>query len=137
MLNNWSGMGRLTADPELKQTNSGKSTVTFNIAIDRNYSKNEDRKADFITCYTFGKTAEFICKYFNKGDFIVICNGELRSRTYDDKNGSRHYIIEAYAKEVSFAGGKSERRQETRQDEGPVDVVLDEIEVLSEDGVPF
>ena len=110
MLNKWIGMGRLTADPELKQTQSGVSTCTVNLAVQRDYSDgNGERQTDFICVVAWRQTAEFLCKYFRKGSMIAVV-GELRTRTYNDKRypDVKHYVTEVYADKVSFCGGKNE-----------------------------
>ena len=109
-MNNVSLMGRLTAEPELKQTPSGVSTTSFTIAIDRSYvPQGQERQADFISIVAWRQTAEFICRYFGKGKMIAV-KGELRSRTYEDKRypDVKHYVTEVYADKVSFCGGKNE-----------------------------
>ena len=110
MINKWIGMGRLTADPELKQTQSGVSTCTVNVAVQRDYADGSgERQTDFICVVAWRQTAEFICKYFRKGSMIAVV-GELRTRTYNDKNHPdvKHYVTEVYADKVSFCGGKNE-----------------------------
>lgn len=99
MLNRVILMGRITHDLELKQTPSGVSVLTFSVAVERSYAK----QVDFITCVAWQKTAEFVSKYFAKGRMIAL-EGSLRSRTYDDKNGSKHYVTEVYVDNVSFTG---------------------------------
>lgn len=92
MLNTVILMGRITQDLELKQTQNGTSVLSFNVAVDRGYVKQgEERQTDFITCVAWRQTAEFISKYFSKGRMIAL-EGNLRTRTYDDKNGSKHYV---------------------------------------------
>ena len=110
MLNKWIGMGRLTADPELKQTQSGVSTCTVNVAVQRDYADGSgEKQTDFIGVVAWRQTAEFICKYFRKGSMIAVV-GELRTRTYNDKRypDVKHYVTEVYADKVSFCGGKNE-----------------------------
>ena len=110
MLNNWSGNSRLTADPELKQTQSGVSTCTVSIAVQRDYADDGGaRQADFISVVAWRQTAEFICKYFRRGSMIAVV-GELRTRTYNDRNHPdvKHYVTEVYADKVSFCGGRNE-----------------------------
>ena len=104
MLNRVILMGRITQDLDLRQTPNGTPVLTFNVAVDRGYAKQgEDRQTDFITCVAWQKTAEFISRYFGKGRMIAI-EGNLRTRTYDDKNGSKHYVTEVYVDNVSFTG---------------------------------
>ena len=110
MINKWIGMGRLTADPELKQTQSGVSTCTVNVAVQRDYADGSgEKQTDFICVVAWRQTAEFLCKYFRKGSMIAVV-GELRTRTYNDKNHPdvKHYVTEVYADKVSFCGGKNE-----------------------------
>ena len=107
MLNNVILMGRLCSDVELRSTSTGKSVANFRIAVDRGYSKGEDKKADFITIVAWESTANFIEKYFHKGDMIAI-RGEIQTRSYEDNNGNKRTAFEVLAREVSFCGGKSE-----------------------------
>ena len=110
MINKWIGMGRLTSDPELKQTQSGVSTCTVNLAVQRDYADGSGaRQADFICIVAWRQTAEFLCKYFRKGSMIAVV-GELRTRIYNDKRypDVKHYVTEVYADKVSFCGGKNE-----------------------------
>ena len=110
MINKWIGMGRLTADPELKQTQSGVSTCTVNVAVQRDYADGSgERQTDFICVVAWRQTAEFLFKYFRKGSMIAVV-GELRTRTYNDKRypDVKHYVTEVYADKVSFCGGKNE-----------------------------
>ena len=94
--------GRLTKDVDLRYTATNNTPVaTINVAVNR---KHED-KADFFNCIAYGKTAEFINKYFNKGKAIIV-NGSLQTRFYDDKDGKRVYVTEIIVEEVDFAGDK-------------------------------
>lgn len=107
MLNCVTLMGRLVADPELRTTNTGKSVANFRIAVDRAYSKDGNKQADFITIVAWESTADFICKYFSKGSMIAL-RGEIQTRNYEDNNGNKRTAFEVLAKEVSFCGGKNE-----------------------------
>lgn len=103
-------MGRLTADPELKQTANNLSTCTVIVAVNRDFvHQGQERQADFITVVAWRQTAEFICKYFSKGQMIAV-KGELRSRSYDDKRypDVKHYVIEVLADIVNFCGSKND-----------------------------
>lgn len=109
MLNKVILMGRLTADPELRQTPNGVSTCQITVAVDRNYSsQNGERQTDFITVVAWRQTAEFISRYFAKGKMIIV-EGNLRTRTYDDKRypDVRHYVTEVYADNVQFGETKA------------------------------
>ena len=99
-------MGRLTADPELKQSASGTSVVSFSLAVDRRYTKEgQEKQTDFITVVAWRQTAEFISKYFNKGSAILVC-GEIQTRSWEDNNGNKRYATEVIASEVSFCEAK-------------------------------
>lgn len=98
-------IGRLTADPELKQTGNGVAVTSFTLAVDRKYNKDTEKKADFITIVAWRQSAEFICKYFRKGSAIIVL-GELQTRSWDDSNGKKRFTTEVVASEVSFAESK-------------------------------
>lgn len=112
-MNNVSLMGRLTADPELKQTYNGVSVLSFCIAVDRPYSKDGNQQADFINIVAWRQTAEFVSKYFSKGQMIAL-EGCIQTRPYEDKNGNNRIAFEVIARRVCFCGGKSnDNRQAT------------------------
>lgn len=96
-------MGRLTRNPELKVTTSGVSVTTFDIAVDRNYTKGAEKKTDFFTVTAWRNTAEFICKYFHKGEMIAV-QGSLQTGSYTGKDGKSHKTYEVVASNVSFCG---------------------------------
>ena len=107
MLNKWIGMGRLTRDPELKGTATGTMVSHFTIAVDRDFvAQGEERKADFINIVTFGQRAEFVNRYFHKGQMVAIC-GRIQTRSWDDaQTGQRKWATDIVAEEVHFAGAK-------------------------------
>ena len=108
MINNAVIMGRLVADPELKTTPTGVEVCKITVAVDRNFVKaGEERQCDFIDVVAWRTTAAFVCKYFHKGSMIAV-NGEIQTRTYEDKNGNKRKAVEIVARNVSFCGGKSE-----------------------------
>ena len=112
MLNRVILMGRITQELELKQTPSGVSVLSFSVAVERRYSKqDEEKQTDFINCVAWRQQAEFISKYFGKGRMIAI-EGSLRTRNYDDKNGVKHYVTEVFVDSVSFTGEKSSVRSD-------------------------
>ncbi len=99
-------MGRLTADPELKQSQSGTSVTSFSLAVDRRYTKEgQEKQADFITIVAWRQTAEFVCRYFGKGSAMLVC-GELQTRSWTDQQGNKRYATEVVASEVSFCEAK-------------------------------
>ena len=107
MINNVSLMGRLTATPERKTTTSGKAVTSFTIAVERRFApQGEERQTDFINCVAWGKTAEFVCKWFAKGDMIAVI-GEIQTRNYNDKNGNNRIAVEVVVGQVSFCGSKN------------------------------
>lgn len=106
MLNKAILVGRLTADPELKQTTNGISFVSFSIAINRSYSKGGERQTDFINIVAWRQTAEFIAKYFRKGNAIGI-DGSIQTRNYVDKNGNNRTAFEVVVDNASFVESKS------------------------------
>lgn len=104
MLNSVILMGRLTADPELRSTQNGTSVSQFSLAVDRDFVKQgEERQTDFISCVAWKQTAEFISKHFGKGSMLAV-TGRLQSRTFDDKNGVKHYVTEVIVDKASFTG---------------------------------
>lgn len=107
MINGVVLMGRLTADPELRTTQSGKSVVSFSVAVDRDFQQNGEKQADFISVVAWGKTAEFIDKYFCKGRMIAVV-GRIQTRTYTDKDGNKRKAVEVVADKVSFTGEKAD-----------------------------
>lgn len=107
MLNACILMGRLTADPELKTTQTGKSVTSFTLAVDRDFQQNGEKQADFIAVVAWGKTAEFIDKYFRKGRMIAVV-GRIQTRTYTDKDGNKRKAVEVVADKVSFTGEKAD-----------------------------
>ena len=98
-------IGNMTADPELKQTPSGMSVCSFSIAVNRNFGKAEQgqQTVDFINIVTWRQRAEFVSRYFKKGNPILIC-GQLQTRSWSDNQGQKRYTTEVVADEVSFVG---------------------------------
>ena len=148
MLNKVILMGRITQDLEVRQTPSGVSVLSFTVAVQRSYARQgEERQTDFINCVAWRQQAEFISKYFRKGRMIAL-EGNLRTRTYDDKNGTKHYVTEVFVDNVSFTGEKvddlQQNNQSSQQNNSNVPANNDlsigdmaDFEVLSDDGVPF
>lgn len=106
MINKVIIMGRLTGDPEVRYLESGDNVVTrLNIAVERNYKSGDEKKTDFINCVAWGKTGEFIGKYFNKGSMIAIV-GAITTGSYTNKDGVKVYTTEVTVSEASFTGEK-------------------------------
>ena len=132
MLNRVILMGRLTADPEHKQTPGGISVTSFSIAVDRKYNgKNGTRQTDFINIVAWRNTADFICRYFSKGQMIAV-DGSIQTRSYEDKNRNRRTAVEVIADSVSFCG---DRMQETASDTEEIDE--NSFEEISDYDLPF
>lgn len=108
-MNKFIGIGRLTADPDVRYTQTTNTCTTkFSLAINRRFVKEgEERQADFINIVAFGKTAEFISKYFKKGQQVAVV-GRIQTRTWEDDQGQKHYVTEIVAEEVYFADSKKE-----------------------------
>lgn len=112
-MNNVSLIGRLTTAPELKNTQSGTAYTRLSIAVDRAYAKQgEERQTDFINIIAWGKTAEFVCKYFMKGQRIGI-TGEIRTGSYTDQNGNKRYTTDVVASGVYFCESKANNTANT------------------------
>ena len=100
-------MGRLTGDPELKTTQSGVSVTSFSVAVDRAYrSKDQERQTDFINCVAWRNTAEFISRFFRKGQRIAL-QGSLQSRKYTANDGSQRTVYEVVVDNAFFCESKS------------------------------
>ena len=98
-------IGRITADPELRTTQSGLSVTSFSVAI----YKGKDKGADFIDVVAWRDTADFVTRYFNEGSMISVV-GELQTRMYEDKQGNKRKAVEVVASGVSFCGGKNDAK---------------------------
>ena len=107
-------MGRLAHEPELAQTVNGTEYVRFSIAVNRRFTdSNGERKADFISCTAWRKTAEFICRYFNKGSMIAVV-GSIQTDSYE-KDGAKGYTTNVSVDEVYFTGEKKTDNAEPGQ----------------------
>ena len=107
MLNQVSLMGRLTADPELRHTPNDIAVTTFTLAVNRSYVKQgAERQADFIDVVAWRSTAEFICRYFKKGQMMAV-TGSIQTRNYTDKEGKNRKAFEVVADNVYFTESRS------------------------------
>lgn len=103
--------GRLTAEPELKQTQSGVPVCSFSIAVNRRFSKEgEQQQADFFNVTAWRSTAEFVSKYFRKGSSICVV-GSLQNRSWTDQQGQKRYATDIIADEVNFVDSKNDSGQ--------------------------
>ncbi len=108
MINRAIIVGRLTANPELRQTQSGVCVLSFTVAVDSRFANQSgERQTNFIHCVAWRHTAEFISRYFVKGQMIGV-DGSLQSRNYVDKNGNNRSVLELIVENVSFCGNRSD-----------------------------
>lgn len=107
-------MGRLTKEPELKQTPNQISVVRFSLAVNRRFVKEGQQEADFINCVAWRQTAEFISRYFHKGSMIAVA-GSIQTRSWEGQDGKRQYATEVLADEVYFTGEKKLENQSQPQ----------------------
>lgn len=98
-------IGRLTADPVIKTTQSQIAVCSFTVAVDRKVKKDAEKQSDFIGCVAWRQQAEFLGKYFQKGSRLAIV-GTLQSRSYDDSNGKKVYVTEVLVDEIEFTESK-------------------------------
>ena len=118
MLNSCDFQGRLAADPELRTTQTGKQVASFRMAVDRDMvDANGHRPTDWLTFTAWGKTAEFVSKYFRKGSAAVV-HSRCQTRQYEDKNGNNRTAIEFVVDNIYFAGPKQDNQQGTVDDGG-------------------
>lgn len=119
MLNKAILMGRLTADPEVKQTPNGISVATFSLAVNRSFqAKGTERHADFINIVAWRQTAEFVGKYFVKGQLIAV-EGSIQTRNYEDKQGNKRTAFEVVADQVHFAESKNSNQNSGGEEKTP------------------
>ena len=140
MLNRAILMGRLTKDPELKQTPNNVSVATFSLAVDRNYQADKDNKVtDFINIVAWRHTAEFVKKHFTKGQLVAV-EGSIQTRSYQDKDGNNRTVFEVVADQVYFAekkqnGNASEKQEEPQENFDVND--FEEFDAGDDDDLPF
>lgn len=119
-MNNWNGTGRLVKDPDIRyaQTQNGQLCIAaFNLAVDRKFKKDGEQTADFISCKAFGKTAEFIQKYFHKGMKMGVV-GRIQTGSYE-KDGVKHYTTDIIIEEVEFLEKKENNGQAPNNNPAP------------------
>lgn len=131
-------MGRICNDLELRHTPNDIAVTTFTVAVDRydRYTKaGADKQTDFIDVVAWGNTAEFVCKYFQKGRMIAI-HGSIQTRTYTDKEGNKRKAFEIVASDVNFADSKSESKAKPNADyDEPQGDLFEDVE--DDDSLPF
>lgn len=98
-------LGRLARDPEVRYTDGGATIASFTLAVDRRFKQENGETADFISCKAFGKTAEFVEKYFIKGKKLAL-NGRIQTGSYTNKDGAKVYTTEVIVENVEFVESK-------------------------------
>ena len=135
-------LGNLTKDVEYKQTPNGVAVATFTLAVRRRIKNAQGGyDADFINCVAWRHTADFLRKYFGKGQTVAVV-GQIQTRNYEDNNGNKRYVTEVLVDEAEFAGGKAEKANKPEDDVArytPEDLFGDEIGAFSvnEAELPF
>lgn len=114
MINRVVMVGRMTKDPEVRVTNTGAKTTSFTLALNRNYNSADGVQADYIPCVVWNKVAENVEKYCAKGSLVGV-EGRLRSRSYDDKDGKKVYVVEVVCDSVQFLETKQSREKDTNR----------------------
>ena len=133
-INNVVLTGRLSRDPEIKQTQSGVSVCNFCIAVDRQYKSGEEKICDFINCVAWRGTADFVSKYFHKGDGIGV-TGSIQTRKWVTESGENRYATEVLCQQVSFLDGKKNAAEASQT---PVEPISDFAVIDSNtDDLPF
>lgn len=131
-LNVISVMGRLTKNPELRRTGSGKAVTSFTLAVDRDFASGGEKETDFIECVAWGNTAEFVNTYFSKGRMAVV-NGRLQIRNWNDKDGNKRKTAEVVVNNVYFGETKSENTSAAPNVAPAQFTMLDD----NDEGLPF
>ena len=124
MLNRIVVMGRCGKDPEIRMTQKGTSVASVTLAVDRDYSADQNKETDWIDVVAFGKTAEFVEKYFSKGQMAIV-TGRLQIRNWEDKEGNKRRSAEILADHVYFGEGKKDRA-ETYEPQGEFNEITDD-----------
>lgn len=140
MLNHIVLMGRLTRDPELRRTGSGIAVASFSLAVDRDFGSREtgEKETDFIDIVAWRNTAEFVSKYFTKGQLAIV-SGRLQIRPWTDDNGNKRRSTEVVAEHVYFGGSKKESGSAAPQSaaQDGTAPALEELPEGDGDGIPF
>lgn len=131
MINTVTLVGRLTKDPELRYTQTGKGVATFTLAVTRPFkNQNGDYEADFINCQTWGKAAENLANYMRKGNKVGVV-GRIQTRNYENNQGQKVYVTEVVAEQVTFLESKNEQPKQ-QQPQEPIGELVD-----IQDELPF
>lgn len=116
-MNNWSGIGRVAKEPDVRYASQSQTAVArFTLAVDKNFKRDKDEKANFISIVCFGKTAEFVEKYVQKGKRIAIYNGEITTGSYEKSDGSKVYTTDVIAGKVEVIDWPEKDAQRVAQE---------------------
>jgi len=143
-------MGRLVADPELRHTPNDIAVTSFTLAVDRSFAKaGTERQADFIDVVAWRGTADFVCKYFTKGQMMAV-HGSIQTRLYEDKQGNKRKAFEIVASDINFADSKRDNSSNAGGNYAPKPAAFNEPatayssgdsqdfeEILGDDDLPF
>lgn len=130
-------IGRLTKNPELKQTQSGIAVCNFTLAIDRPYKDDKgNSQADFIPVIVWRTQAENCDKYLEKGNQCAVV-GSIQTRSYDDKDGNKRYVTEVVADSVEFLTPKSEKQEAKQEPKQAKQTTLDDLTPIDDSQLPF
>ena len=133
MINRFVGVGRLTRDPELRRTGSGSAVTSFTLALNRNFNSADGQQADYIPCVVWNKVAENVEKYCSKGSLVGV-EGRLRSRTYDNAQGQKVFVVEVICDSVQFLETRAARERNEEKINDAFDSMTDqEIRSLQND----
>lgn len=136
MINKCILVGRLTRDPELRITNTGNEVTSFTLAMNRNYNSSDGQQADYINCICWNKLANNVEKYCAKGSLVGI-EGRLRSRSYENSQGQKVYVVEVVCESVQFLETKASRERAQQQQQVSQDNFYDINFVLEDDDIDF
>lgn len=128
-------IGRTTKDPDIRyaQSEQPMTIARFNLAVDRRFKKEGEQSADFISCVSFGKTAEFIEKYVFKGTKIAV-EGRIQTGSYTNNDGNKVYTTDVVVEQVEFAGSKTDSESAAK---GSNDDFMNVADGLDDEGLPF
>ena len=110
--------GRITKEPELRKTQSGKSVCSFVIACDRPKTKDSEISADFIACVAWNQSADYLCSYAHTGDLIGV-TGSIQTRSYDDQSGQRRYVTEVLVNRLTILSSVSRQQEQSQEKKQP------------------
>lgn len=139
-MNNVQLVGRFTRDPEVRYSDGGSTVARFNVAVDRRFHKEGQQEADFISCVAFGKTAEFIEKWFRKGERVGL-TGHIQTGSYTNQDNQKVYTTDVVADNVEFvesknaSGGQTGGRPEPSSADG--DGFMNIPDDVGDEGLPF